>query len=743
MTSLLTENTAIVEALGWTILHSLWQATLLAGLLWLGSRLTRSARTRYGLAYGMLLAQLAASLVTFSWLFEIDVAETVFTAVAPLMLTEFTAVEASATWWNPGMLLFWIVVFWVVGLMMGTIRLGISFGRVRRMQTSVEKAVPDQFRATVVALAQQIGYHGPLHLRISTELGGPALIGHLKPMLLFPIAVVNQLSTEETEAVILHELAHLKRKDHWWNLLQCFIEVLFYYHPVVWWIGARIREEREHCCDDLVLKQGPGRLAYAKALLYFEHQRATPPTAVALTNNPSGLLGRVQRFLHQQNIPYQMKSRLFLLPLLTLIAIVSTAVYNPAEKALDALATISETAVEAIGTAAENHSLCSPASFSPFSAPAAAPKIASLAIALLAQDSLPTGRHKITSYRNGSSTEVVVEDKAIKELIIDGEAIPESEYDAHQAMVERLLGTSENQNQLEGWSWSDDEISMSNRYRLKSLRNLESLESLEGLRFLESLKGLDNLEGLEGLKRLELEGMEGVFLNLNGNFEDLGERLGEMGDKIGRSLEGVIELHEDGSVMRFNMDRDGKPFLFDSDSSLKGDSLSHSTHRKVWKLNGQAMQQNNALDKESEIQEMETMIERLEQRKAQMQRDLERTERDGNREIEDLKRSTRDRERMIQEEERARRDYEREAQSHETHEKEAGPDYQNMVSQLQREGLLEVDAPLSKLTLDNQKLRVNGKKASEAAHKRFLEIYQMRNGETLGKNSSVKITINN
>lgn len=736
MTSLLNDNTALVEALGWTILHSLWQATLLAGLLWLGSRLMRSARTRYGLAYGTLLAQLAVSLFTLFWLLEVDVAETVHTTVGPLMMTDFTLAEPGPASWNPGILLFWIVVFWGVGLLIGTVRLGISFGRVRRMQRSVQGAVPDHFRATVVALADRINYRGPLHLKISAELGGPALVGHLKPLLLFPLAVVNQLSTEEAEAVILHELAHLKRKDHWWNLLQCLIEVVFYYHPVVWWIGARIREEREHCCDDLVLRYGPGRLAYAKALLYFEHQRATPATAVALTNNPSGLLGRVKRFLHQQNIPYQMKSRLFLLPLLTLIVVVTTAVYNPAEKALDAAAAIGETAAEAVSTAIVNRS----------PAPAAAPETVSFSTAPSAQDTLPAGRHKISSYRNGSSTEVVVEDKAIKELIIDGKVIPESEYDQHQAMVERMLGTSGGQNGRRSWNYSDEDDARGKLYRFRGLHDLESLEGLEHLEGLESLKSLEGLEGLESLKSLkDLEGIEGfdgaIFNFEDGNWEELSERMSKMSEELSRSFEGFFELRGNGDALRFRNDSDGEFFYFDSDSLPKNGVLRFNTDRDTWELDGQEMKLNSARDKESEIQEMETMIQRLERRKAAMQRELEGADYDQKRAIEERERSMRERERMIEQEESAVLAREEAARRKEMQERNAGPDYASMVSQLQREGLLEGNEPLSKLTLDNEKLKVNGKKASEAAYQRFREIYQKRYGKTLGKDFSVKVSI--
>ncbi|MEM1358858.1 MAG: M56 family metallopeptidase, partial [Bacteroidota bacterium] len=426
---LLTNN--LIEGLGWTILHSLWQAVLLAGVLWLASRAIASARKRYWLAYGTLLAQLLVSLATFCWLYE-PAAALSTVPTAEVLYALFLSVEHGDTGWNPNALLFWVVVFWVVGLLIGTIRLGLSFGRVRRMQKAAQAAVPAAFRQRVTDLASRLGYYGPLNIGVGALIDGPALVGHFKPLLLFPLAVVNQLSVEEAEAVVLHELAHLQRQDHWWNLLQCIIEVVFYYHPVVWWIGARIREEREHCCDDIVLHHGPGRLAYAKALLYFEEHRTTPTTAVALTNNPTGLLGRVQRFLHQQNLPYQMKSRLFLLPLFALIALVTTAAYHPAEETVEPAPAVTPAIVVNLNAAPT----------SPDLAPAAAPELL-VATTQMEPDSLPQGRHQVSSFRNGKSTEVTVEDGEIKSLKIDGKTIPPTEYEEHEPMVERLLGGNE------------------------------------------------------------------------------------------------------------------------------------------------------------------------------------------------------------------------------------------------------------------------------------------------------------
>ena len=155
------------------------------------------------------------------------------------------------------------------------------------------------------------------------------LVGHLKPVLLFPLALVNQLSTEEAETVILHELAHLRRYDHYFNLLQCLIEVLYYYHPAVHWIGARVREEREYSCDDLVLEYGPGKLPYARALLHYGEQSGSQPaTALSLTDG-GGLLARVRRFIDHQELTYTMNNRLLLLPLLALLCLIATAAYAP------------------------------------------------------------------------------------------------------------------------------------------------------------------------------------------------------------------------------------------------------------------------------------------------------------------------------------------------------------------------------------------------------------------------------
>lgn len=727
MTDLFLHN-ELVSTLGWTILHSLWQAVLLAGLLWTGSRLTASSVIRYRLAYATLMAQLLVSVLTFGWLFEPAAGGTTET-IALVNFTPYAAVATESSWWQPGVLLSWVVVFWLVGLVIGTTRLAFSLGRVRGMQREAQRAVPDNFRQLVNRLAARIGYQGPLYLGISERIGSPALIGHLKPMLLFPLAVINQLTPGQVEAVILHELAHLRRQDHWWNLLQCVVEVLFYYHPVVWWIGARIREEREHCCDDLVLRHGPDRLAYAKALLYFEQQSATPATAVALTNNPTGLLGRVKRFLHQQNLPYQMKSRLFLLPLFALITVVGTAVYAPAPADTDF-----DPAVEFLPAVTD---IAPPTSL----APAAAPKVA---ISTVQPDTLPKGRHQVSTYRNGSSTKVIVEDQAIQKLEIDGRVIPEAEYDQHLPMVEGMLGKS-----TSGIATITDKMGWGRIER-----------DGDGIEFQLEEFGDKWEEKFETLG----EGWEYRLEELGDDWGAFGESMGELGERLGVRIERLFDGNGNSHSYRFDL-KEGDEFYYDIDSLPPGSSLEFDTdgddRSVIIRRNSQRYSLDELLEdverergssSEAEIQEMETMIQRLERRKEQMRRDLERVKADGERAKRDEKRVIRDQQRIKGEAYRMQAEEERdharslagEARSHAQvtarEARDSSPDYEAIIGQLRKEGMIEDDGPIRKMVVDGKKLKVNGKTASLLAHQRFLDLHEAKTGRRIGSNSKVTVT---
>ena len=125
-------------------------------------------------------------------------------------------------------------------------------------------------------------------------------MGTLRAIVLLPLSAVTSLGPDELEVVIAHELAHVRRADFFWNILQTIAETLFFFHPAVWWISSRIRHERELCCDDLALKICPNPFAYANALVRLEEQRSRHlRLAMALDGHQSHqtLLARVARIL--------------------------------------------------------------------------------------------------------------------------------------------------------------------------------------------------------------------------------------------------------------------------------------------------------------------------------------------------------------------------------------------------------------------------------------------------------------
>ena len=128
----------------------------------------------------------------------------------------------------------------------------------------------------------------------STLATGPLVVGYLKPVVLLPMSLVTSIPLPQLEAILAHELAHIRRHDFIINLAQTLMETLFFYHPAIWWLSRRIRIEREHCCDDLVVKLFNNRIDYGRALLaieQFQNQR----TVLALGARDGSLLGRIRR----------------------------------------------------------------------------------------------------------------------------------------------------------------------------------------------------------------------------------------------------------------------------------------------------------------------------------------------------------------------------------------------------------------------------------------------------------------
>ncbi len=311
-------SSEITEALGWTVLHSLWQSGTIAAILLLSFVAFKkvSAKIRYRMAGSAMLAVLLTSVATFLYFFNasktkdvrVIVIENNTETTAPILISipeNTTSLSFFSNYFEQHLPL--IVAIWLVGMGFFLLRLLGGFAYVHYLRNNKVKAVTDYWQQKADALREKIPVQETVAVLESTLVKMPMTIGYLKPIILLPVGLVNHLTIEQTEAVLAHELAHIARKDYLFNVLQSVMEVLFYFNPAVWLISTHIRRERENCCDDIAVRVCGSSLNYVKALVSVEEvSQKLPHLAMTFSNNKNHLLMRVQRILKQP----QKKSRL-------------------------------------------------------------------------------------------------------------------------------------------------------------------------------------------------------------------------------------------------------------------------------------------------------------------------------------------------------------------------------------------------------------------------------------------------
>ncbi len=168
--------------------------------------------------------------------------------------------------------------------------------RQTRKLTRNGRPLGEDLEATVRALAGRLGIARAIRLLESSAVPVPAVIGWLRPAILVPASTLAGLTPRQLEAVLAHELAHIRRHDYLVNLLQTVVETLLFYHPAVWWVSSQVRRERESCCDDLAVEVCGDRLGYARALADLEGLR-TPSPRLAMAADGGSLLDRIRRLV--------------------------------------------------------------------------------------------------------------------------------------------------------------------------------------------------------------------------------------------------------------------------------------------------------------------------------------------------------------------------------------------------------------------------------------------------------------
>ncbi|HKW01684.1 MAG TPA: M56 family metallopeptidase, partial [Vicinamibacterales bacterium] len=189
-----------------------------------------------------------------------------------------------------------VLAIWMIGVIALSIRLLGGWLTARRVTRRQRRPVTAEIQAMAARLAERLALRRVVDVVESAGVAVPIMVGWLKPVIVLPTSVISGFTPEQVEALIVHELAHIRRNDYLVNLLQAAVETVLFYHPAVWWVSSRIRTEREHCCDDVAVTICD-RLVYARALSDLA-ALATPSLAMAASNG--SLVERVRRILGRE-----------------------------------------------------------------------------------------------------------------------------------------------------------------------------------------------------------------------------------------------------------------------------------------------------------------------------------------------------------------------------------------------------------------------------------------------------------
>ncbi|HEY0547271.1 MAG TPA: M56 family metallopeptidase [Pyrinomonadaceae bacterium] len=332
----------IFQALGWALVHFIWQGALVA-LLYASLRVMlrrRASHVRYAVACGALLLMFALPVATTLlakrtleqrqsasqelareagtvWKSEQAAAET--EAAAQAKQATWTATETDAAQRLDTAtvqrrftkLLPWLVALWLVGVLLLSLRVLGGWAMAQRLKSWKTVPATERWQETLQQLARRLKVSRTVRLCESIVAQVPTVIGWLRPVILVPVSAFVGLSPQQIEALLAHELAHIRRHDYFVNLLQTAVETLLFYHPAVWWVSRQIRTERENCCDDLAVAACGNVLTYARALAELEELRGAsammPQLAVAADGGGS-LLKRIQRLIETPSSPHQRSS---------------------------------------------------------------------------------------------------------------------------------------------------------------------------------------------------------------------------------------------------------------------------------------------------------------------------------------------------------------------------------------------------------------------------------------------------
>lgn len=346
----LSDNTT--RAICWTLIHSLWQGLILAALAGLLVLLTRkhTAAFRYNILAVLFFVFMGVVAFTFLQELSTPAATDAIVQLAPvqpeqqvvsqLSLPQGPAIEAYQEgyitrftgYFNQHASL--LVTIWFLIFLARAVKLLSGLVYIQRIKHHKVQAPAAAWTHRMQELAGILGIKIPVQLLESGLVKVPVVAGLLKPVILVPIGLMANLPAEQVEAILLHELAHIRRRDFMVNLAQSFAEILFFFNPAVLWVSSLLREEREHCCDDMAIAVTQSKTGYIHALVSFQEYQLenTSPYAMAFPGKKNQLLNRVKRILDNSHKTLNMAEKSFLVLCLSLIGLLSVVLAQPDPK---------------------------------------------------------------------------------------------------------------------------------------------------------------------------------------------------------------------------------------------------------------------------------------------------------------------------------------------------------------------------------------------------------------------------
>ena len=317
----------ISQAIFYTLLHSMWQGLLLAlltGLIIVSTR-RRPASLRYNLLTGALF--LFTALVVYTLIVELTVNESDRhqTIDAYIRHTNFLTPVCSYIHRHADI----FVDAWLALVLLKSGRMMVGLYTLKRMTSVRTSRVRGFWEQHFADLVETMKISTPVRLLESGITKVPLVIGYLKPVILVPVGLINSLEPDQVEAILLHELAHIVRKDYLVNLILKIIGILFFFNPAVLWVSYLISSERENCCDDIAIGQTRNRFGYMRALISFEEYRQDlPDQALAISGHTATIPRRIERMISGKNRSL-VKLEVIMLALMTILFVAVSMLNYP------------------------------------------------------------------------------------------------------------------------------------------------------------------------------------------------------------------------------------------------------------------------------------------------------------------------------------------------------------------------------------------------------------------------------